>query len=52
MKQDDDQLRFQIDELIRDEIQEGINEYLEMEDMSTIKRYINILVYLTAKITH
>ena len=34
MKQDDDQLRFQIDELIRDEIQEGINEYLEMEDGS------------------
>ena len=34
MKETDSDLRMQVDALIRDEIQEGINEYLEMEDGS------------------
>ncbi len=32
MKQDDDNIRAQINELIRDEIQDNINDYLDAQD--------------------
>ncbi len=32
MKQDDDNIRSQINELIRDEIQDNINDYLDAQD--------------------
>ena len=51
-EQTDAELRAQIEELIRDEIQEGINEYLDEQEKIPLMRSLLVLQTQKKKLTN